>query len=63
MGNDVVGDGVIRAATGVSVSFGAGSQFFDLSAAGQQTFNNVTIGVRQFTITELADGTVNSAAW
>ena len=59
VGNDVVGDGVIRAATGISVSFGAGSQFFDLSAAGQQTFNNVMIGARQFTITELADGTVN----
>ena len=36
-----------------------GSQFFDLSAAGQQSFNNVTIGGQQFTITELGDGTVN----
>ena len=41
------------------MSFGTGSQFFDLSAAGQQSFNNVTIGGQQFTITELGNGTVN----
>ena len=51
--NDVVGDGAPQAVTGISVSFGTGSQFFDLSAAGQQSFNNVTIGGHQFTITEL----------
>ena len=55
----MVGDGALQATTGISVSFGTGSQFFDLSAAGQQSFNNVTIGGRQFTITELANGTVN----
>ena len=59
VGNDVVGDGAPSAVTGISVSFGNGSQFFDLSAAGQQSFNNVTIGGQQFTITELVDGTVN----
>ena len=59
VGNDVVGDGVTRAVTGFSVSFLNGSQFFDLSAVGQQSFNNVTIGGHQFTITELVDGTVN----
>ena len=59
VGNDVVGDGAPRAVTEVSVSFGVGSQFFDLSAAGQQSFNNVMIGGQQFTITELAGGTVN----
>ena len=50
---------LLQATTGISVSFGTGSQFFDVSAAGIQSFNNVTIGGRQFTITELADGTVN----
>ena len=59
VGNDVVGDGAPRAVTGISVSFLNGSQFFDLSAVGQQSFNNVTIGGHQFTITELVDGTVN----
>ena len=59
VGNDVVGDGAPRAVTGISVSFLNGSQFFDLSAAGQQSFANVTIGGQQFTITELGDGTVN----
>ena len=57
--DDVVGDGLLQATTGISVSFGTGSQFFDVSAAGIQSFNNVTIGGQQFTITELADGTVN----
>ena len=55
----MVGDGALQATTGISVNFNNGSQFFDLSAAGQQSFNNVTIGGQQFTITELADGTVN----
>ena len=59
VGNDVVGDGAPRAVTGVSVNFLNGSQFFDLSPVGQQSFTNVTIGGRQFTITELGDGTVN----
>ena len=59
MGNDVVGDGQIRVATGISVASDGVSQFFDLSAAGQQVFNNVTIGRHQFTITELGNGTVN----
>ena len=44
--------------TGIG-GFDNGSQFFDLSAAGPQSFNNVTIGGHQFTITELGDGTVN----
>ena len=57
--DNVVGDGALQATTGISVSFATGSQFFDLSAAGQQSFNNVTIGAQQFTITELGDGTVN----
>ena len=59
VGNDVVGDGAPRAVTGISVSFGTSSQFFDLSAAGQQSFNNVAIGGQQLTITELINGTVN----
>ena len=55
----MVGDGAPQATTGISVSFGTGMPVFDLSAAGQQNFNNVTIGGQQFTITELIDGTVN----
>ncbi|WP_439374592.1 DUF5801 repeats-in-toxin domain-containing protein [Bradyrhizobium sp. DASA03120] len=59
--NNIVGDGAADTVTGVSIKFGAAtSGLIDLSAPGLQTVA-VTVGGHNYTVTEMADGSVNVA--